>query len=184
MTPISAHWLCAVVSILLLVHSQCAVARGEAAKQAEPSGSVEVEIRHGLLTLQAKNAPLSDVIQAIGNEAGFETIVKGQIDDLMNRSMDEMRLERALRYLLDGVSNVMFYAPSEDGSRPRRLVEVRLYGDADEPSPTGPMRDTQDRESRLEGVLSPGEEGAGDLRSLAEGGLTPEAQERLLQMFQ
>ena len=91
---------------------------------ASAAAAIEVELRDGLLTLNASGAPLADVIRRIGNEAGFETLVYAEPERLVTRSMTDVPLEQALGELLQDVSNVITFDRSAAPAR------VRLYGTA------------------------------------------------------
>ncbi|MDH3673672.1 MAG: HEAT repeat domain-containing protein [Gammaproteobacteria bacterium] len=101
-----------------------ATALGDATGPEASGATVEVELHDGLLTLHASSAPLVEIIRAIGKEAGFETLVHGELDDVLTRSLIALPLEQALRQLLKDVSNVMLF---EESQAPR-LTQVWLYG--------------------------------------------------------
>jgi len=84
--------------------------------------AIEVELRDGLLTLNASGAPLAAVIREIGNKAGFETLVYSEPERRVTRSMIDVPLEQALGELLQDVSNVMTFDQSAAPTR------VWLYG--------------------------------------------------------
>ncbi len=83
---------------------------------------LQVEFRDGRLTLQAQDVPLNDVLRAIGENAGFDVVAKGDHSALVSRSFSALALEEGLRRLLGGTSFVMFYGGTGD---PDRLVLLR-----------------------------------------------------------
>jgi hypothetical protein len=140
-TPFEGTWVEALLEapapILILV---AGLATAGAAAPDEPPASVadvgaKVEVTGGLLTLRGNGAPLSAVVRAIGEKAGFETTVKGELDRPVTLSFSRVPLERGLRELLDGVATAMLYAPAQSENETRRLIEVRLYGWARTPPP-------------------------------------------------
>lgn len=89
---------------------------------ADAGPAFEVELRDELLTLNAADAPLADVIREIGNEAGFETLVYDDLEHRLTRSMIDVPLEQALRELLRDVSHVVWF------DRTLTPARVWLYG--------------------------------------------------------
>ena len=78
---------------------------------------LQVEFRDGLLTLQARDVPLDDILHAIGANAGFDVVVKGDHSAPVSRSFSALALEEGLRRLLGGTSFVMFYGETGDADR-------------------------------------------------------------------
>ncbi len=99
---------------------------GDAADPEKPPGTVHVELRDGILTLHISTAPLVEVIRAIGEEAGFETTVYGELDEVLTKSVVAVPLERALGQMLKNVS----YGMRFEGAQTSRLTQVLLYGRA------------------------------------------------------
>lgn len=109
-----------------------------------PSDAIEVQLRNGLLTLDARGAPLGEVIRAIGEESGFKTAIEGVVDTPVERSLVAIPLETGLRYLLDDVPHVMFYPLPKDGESSRQLREIRLYGREPETAQLPPFASESD----------------------------------------
>lgn len=93
---------------------------------AEGRSEIAVDFRDGLLTLRAVNAPLGEVIGEIGAKAGFKTTIYGDFDSRVDRSFDAAPLERVLRGLLSGVSNIMWFEETTE----RKVTEILLFGTA------------------------------------------------------
>ena len=89
-----------------------------------PGSTIQVEYQDGLLTLRTMNAPLVKIIEAIGKETGYQTLVFGEVESKLTRSFEAAPLEQVLRQLLEGVSNAMRF----DDSQTPRLTQVLLYG--------------------------------------------------------
>ncbi len=126
--PVPAARACAWLhgaALLFVVGAVVAAAAGEGAASRAPTVTViEVELDDGMLSLRASNAPIGEVIEAIGAIAGFETVVLGEIERRIDRTITGVPWETAVRQLLKGYSNSMRFA---DGavSRP---TQVTLYG--------------------------------------------------------
>ncbi len=90
---------------------------------------IAVTIDNGRLTLSAPGAALDRLLRAIGAEAGFRVIIKGNLAAPSHyTAMNGVPLERAIQRLLGGNSMVMIYEPDVDESGRRRIGEVRVYG--------------------------------------------------------
>lgn len=90
---------------------------GVAEPTAAASGSVQVEFRDGLLTLDVRDAPLDDVLRTIGKKAGFEVVIKVDLSTPVSRSFAAMPLDQGIRRLIGETSFVMAYGGSGDAVR-------------------------------------------------------------------
>jgi hypothetical protein len=113
-----------VAAIACMIHGAAVAAASEAQSVAEDSSDIVVELRDGLLTLRAVNASLDEVIGEIGAKAGFTTTIYGNFEARFDRSFDAAPLERALRKLLAGVSNIIWF----DETPERKVMEIFLFG--------------------------------------------------------
>ncbi len=114
------------VAFLLTAVGSVAAGPGRAAPAAEVDVSratIEVAVRQGLLSVNLRDAPLADVLQAIGEQAGFRVIIKGDLSAPVTWSFTQAPVDKALRRLLQNTSSVLIYAPSRDGGI-GPLVEV------------------------------------------------------------
>lgn len=87
-----------------------------------------LQVQAGMFTLDAADAPLDDVVRAIGERAGIQVVIEGVLDAPVARSLVAVPLEAGLRRLLGDLPHVMLFAPSAPGEAQRRLLEVRVYG--------------------------------------------------------
>lgn len=92
--------------------------------RAEPGG-VQAEVRDGLLTLDARDAPLDSVLRAIGEQAGFDVVIEGNLGMPVSRSFAALPLGQGIRHVMGGTSYVMTYGGSGEAGGPRLL---RAYG--------------------------------------------------------
>ena len=114
-----------------LVGSMAAPGVGaDSAKTAEsaPAAIIQVTVEDGLLSAELRDAPLVDALRAVGEQAGFEVVVRGEAGVLVTQSLAGVPVEEGVRRLLeDAGSWSLVHAPAGDGAAPR-LAEVRLYG--------------------------------------------------------
>ncbi len=94
------------------------------AEEASPA-TIEVAVRQGLLSVKLRDAPLADVLQAIGEQAGFRVIIRGDLSAPVTWSVTQGPVDKALRRLLQNTSSVLIYAPSRDGVSIRNGVALR-----------------------------------------------------------
>lgn len=111
-------------AISCMIPGATAGAASEKESVPEDRAEIVVELRDGLLTLRAVNAPLAEVIGEIGAKAGFKTTIYGDFDSRLDRTFDAAPLERVLRELLAGVSNMMWFEETPE----RQVTEVLLFG--------------------------------------------------------
>ena len=71
--------------------------------------TINVSVHEALLTLRAEKAPLSKVLQDIGQAAGFRVVLSGTLDTPVTWYVADVPLEKALRRLLGHRSYVMTY---------------------------------------------------------------------------
>ena len=84
------------------------------------SDNIRIHVDDGLLTLDAHAVPLSVLLRAIGEEAGFEVVIEGDLDVPVDHSFTRVPLEQGLKRLLDRNSFMVFF----DG--PENMQELRV----------------------------------------------------------
>ncbi|MFQ5773597.1 MAG: HEAT repeat domain-containing protein [Kiloniellaceae bacterium] len=93
--------------------------------------SLEVSVHEGLVSLDARNVPLEDVLRAIAEQAGFRLVLKGDLSTPVTWSFKDVPVDRGVARLLGTASSLALYAPAPDG-RGSVLAEVRvLRGSSD-----------------------------------------------------
>lgn len=90
----------------------------------EPS---KIEVDEGLLSVEVSDAPVTEVLEAIGEQAEFELKVRGELGETARQAFEGVPLEDGIRRLVGGnpVNLVMSYEVGKDGKR--RLAEVRAH---------------------------------------------------------
>ena len=97
-----------------------------AAEQSNNREAMDVMLRDGVLTLDLRDAPLSDVLQAISEVAGFELTLKGDLSTPTTESFS-LALVEAIKRLVGRKSLLMQFALA-DGPGDPRLTRVFVYG--------------------------------------------------------
>lgn len=90
--------------------------------------ALEIALENGLLTLRARDAPLGEVVQAIGEHVGFETIVLGALEMRVDISFSELPLTTALERVLGNSSRVVVSAPEPLNRGESDIVRIWLLG--------------------------------------------------------
>jgi HEAT repeat protein len=93
--------------------------------QSDGSDNMRIQVQGGFLTVASQNVPLSTLLRAIGEEAGFEVTIEGDLDSAVDRSFSDVPLVQGLRRLLDRNSFLMFFDESEN------LRELRVLAAAE-----------------------------------------------------
>ncbi len=95
------------------------------AEETTPS-SISVHIERGLLSVDARNAPLGEVLEAIAKQANFQLDTKGDLDIPVTWSFANVPVDEGVQRLLHNVSSVMIYAQSKNGG-PAALAKVTTF---------------------------------------------------------
>ncbi len=124
-TPFARPTLTATVLAAFGLHCATVVA---APSLEEPSAAVvSASFRDGRLTLEARDAPLEDVVRRVGTEAGFAVTLSGDFNTPVNRTFLDRPLEETIRRLLHGAVVVMVYGPTPEDETKPRLKELWAY---------------------------------------------------------
>lgn len=119
-----------VTRVALLVVFSSGMSMRQVDAQTQPETRIEVEIRNGLLSLDVKNAPLDGVIRAIGEVAGFNTVVLGPLDTRVTQSLTEVPVYDVVRRLARDTIFVMIHAQDGSDAEAAPIKEIRLYRSA------------------------------------------------------
>ena len=128
----------------------------DAAKAETPTALIEVKVREGLLTFNARGAPLADVLRAIGEKADFTVIIRGNLSTPVTRSLSDIPLEKAISRLVGENTWLMIYRPSDSERQASAPLRLQVYakrtrdtGTAAVGQPTDIKSDTTDPVSIL-----------------------------------
>ncbi len=92
------------------------------AEEATPS-SISVHVERGFLSVEARAAPLGDVLEAIATQAEFLLDTKGDLDTPVTWSFADVPVDKGVQRLLHKISSVMVYARVQDsGAEPLAKV--------------------------------------------------------------
>src|SRR5262245_12194935 len=98
-----------------------------------PPTLLTVEVDRGTVTVDIRNARLAQVLRVIGERAGIEVTVRGDVSRPLTQSFAGVPLEEGLRRLTRGYSLVLTHAAAPGTSRAHRLTRVWVLGDASTP---------------------------------------------------
>lgn len=90
------------------------------------AADLKVSINAGRLTLHAENASMTDVLAAIGQQAGFKISIQGEFDQTVTESFENEPLNEAVADLLWDTSFVMIYGKAPVDGGPPQLVEITV----------------------------------------------------------
>jgi len=78
--------------------------------------------------VKLRDAPMADVLLAIGAQAGFEVVIRGNLGGPVTWSFSDLPVDKGIRRLLDDDSVIMVYAPSQGHAGVRPVVRVAAQG--------------------------------------------------------
>ena len=122
------------------------------------SDRLAVAVAQGRLSLEADRVPLTEILEAVAEEAGFAVELRGAIDELVSRSIVDRPLDLAIGEIL-GRSRYSFFlefATADSPDQPRRLsklVVISRSGGASGGAPA--QRDTAADPAAPEGPEDP-----------------------------
>ncbi len=111
--------------------------RQAAGQETVDAPDIRVRIDSGLLTLQADDASLADVLTVIGQQSGIEIIMQGDLDSPVTKSFVDEPLGGAIADLLRDTIFVMTYGKALAENDPPPLVQIRVI--ARSASPAAPV---------------------------------------------
>ena len=118
-----------------------ATLKAEAVPTVAPS--IEVAVEQGRLTVDVRDAPLEEVLQAVGEEAGIAIELHGDLTAPVTDSFADLPLDEGIRRLLGGHSYTLF---SSDAGRIGRIEISVLHSHLLETAPSAANASTADAE--------------------------------------
>jgi hypothetical protein len=89
-----------------------------------------VRVEQGRLFVDVRDAPLADVLRAIGEQTAIVVTIRGGGLDPVTESFADAALDEGIRRLAQGHDVVLVYTTSPGRAGRRRLAEVRIYADS------------------------------------------------------
>jgi hypothetical protein len=132
----------------------------------QPSSSVPqqyVAIDQGRLTVDLRDADVSEVLAQIGRQAGISRVLGLNVTTRVSGEFAGVPLEQGLRRLLQraGLSHAIVYTPAPTGGV--SIAEVRVFG-ATSPEAPPPLRDSsRDRDEQRNVAEDRGADGASEV---------------------
>ena len=120
--------LAAVLPVAVVLLATRAVGATEPSSSEASPGEIELEVVAGLLTLEARDAPLADVVRAIGERVGFETILDGDLSAPVTTSFAEVPVGDALNRLLGDLNRAIVYGGAAAGGEEAVIVRLSVFG--------------------------------------------------------
>ena len=113
-------YLSIVVTLLFAAVSSSSAAAPNSSHQA-------VSVKDGLMTMQARNLPLRDVLQNISTQADVEIVVQGSVEQTVSADFSRTVLEEALRRITQDFNSVFMYGTQKSGQSCPPIERVLLY---------------------------------------------------------
>ncbi len=154
--------LCAVTVAGLVVSAVAATSIAYAGDPTANDGqpTVSVTVRDGLVSVEARDAALADILKAVAEQADFELSIKDDVEQNVTWHFRDVPIGEAVHNILQHVSSVVTYAPNGGA-----VVEVRVlrsgsesWGAAAQVEHVIPTKqadiDLLEREDRIRGAQS------------------------------
>jgi len=90
-------------------------------------GDLEIKVEAGLITLEADDVPLSELIHAIAAQSGFEVNLAGEFTDLVTVSLAGVTVKEALDQLVGKIDRFVVYNASPKGTTNRSIQKLWLF---------------------------------------------------------
>jgi len=103
------------------------------AAESAPARIIQVAVEDGLLSAELRDAPLVDALRAVGEQAGFEVVIRGEAGILVTESFARVPVEDGVRRLLENAGPWSLVHAREGGGAAPKLAEVRLYAGKGQP---------------------------------------------------
>lgn len=105
------------------------------------AGLVSIEFHDGRLSLEADQVPVVELMQFVGDEAGFEVAAYGDLaQQRISLSFTDVRMANAIRRLLQGTSAIISYRPSAEPGGQRSIAKIYLLGSGPAAEGSEPIR--------------------------------------------
>jgi HEAT repeat protein len=99
-----------------------------AAPPADLSAAIEVTVANGELTVDVRNTPLDQVLGLVGERAGIEVTLRGDLSAPITQAFAGLPFEEGIRQLAHGQSVAVAYGTSVEGSAPARVTKIWVMG--------------------------------------------------------
>ena len=111
-------------TLFLNLHSRAILA---ADGQSVPAPLISVKVQEGLLTVNARDVPLADLLRAIGERAALRVTIHGGGSILVSDSFADVPLDHGIQRLVRGTGLVLIYVSPEGAPGATALTDVRIY---------------------------------------------------------
>jgi hypothetical protein len=112
-------------ALLVGLFLSCASGAEPASRVVAANAGFSVALEGGFLSVDARDAPIADVLRTVGEQAGLTVVIEGEAGDRISRSLHGVLLSEAVGLLLRGVPSAIIYKTS---SGKLTEIHVRLMG--------------------------------------------------------
>src|SRR5262245_5572810 len=96
-------------------------------REDSPTAALSVRVEKGMLSVEAHDAPLSEVLHAIAEQAAVSLEIHGDSKDRVTDSFSDERLGPGIQRLARGHNVILVYAAANGSDDRGRLVEAHVY---------------------------------------------------------
>ncbi len=95
--------------------------------QTGSASGLDISLEDGRLTMDVRDASLSQVLRMIAAKGGFALGIAGQLDSKVSASFENVPYERALRRIVGRSSYIIELAPAAGEGAPRRIGRLSVF---------------------------------------------------------
>ncbi len=95
--------------------------------QTGSASGLDISLEDGRLTMDVRDASLSQVLRMIAAKGGFALDIAGQLDSKVSASFENVPIERALRRIVGRSSYIIELTQSTGAGAPRRIGKLYVF---------------------------------------------------------
>ena len=136
----ACRWISTLAMIVMMGSCLANTAASQLDSPDNTTVSHAVNFRDGRLSLSANGVSLAVLIQLVGDKAGFEVIIKGELEAQRGSwAFTDLTLNEAVRRLLRDINSIIVYRPGSDDAE-STISRIYLLGSGSGSDNPGPIR--------------------------------------------
>lgn len=136
----ACRWISTLAMIVMMGSCLANTAASQLDSPDNTTVSHAVNFRDGRLSLSANGVSLAVLMQLVGDKAGFEVIIKGELEAQRGSwAFTDLTLNEAVRRLLRDINSIIVYRPGSDDAE-STISRIYLLGSGSGSDNPGPIR--------------------------------------------
>jgi hypothetical protein len=124
------------------------------------SSEIKVNLRDGTLSVHISDMPLVDILQAIGDEAGFKLVVLGSRESRITQNFSNIPLAQGIHRLVGNRSVAIMYQIGDAPDNRKEMQDIKEVWvfDAGQSEAGSPVSDTREDFLKIDAAVGSGDE--------------------------